>query len=487
MLKTQKILSKFLQLFCLGIILISCSVENEIIHNHNNQDLILFQKQHLKDLLTNEKFINNFTNLKKAKYKTRYVDSDRSSIEEAFNFKIVDSIVKVMSDNNNTYYTIQIRTDNNTDNKLENLVLLETTDTETIGYIVKYNTLVTEDKKEQEIINSGFSEVIPITIQSAESSNRVIVITYTYSLCNGIPYNCGGSVCGFATGIMTIEVPDFDDDATSEGGWSPDGGGGGANTGPGDPNDPTGLGTGCKGCGDLVTSPISAEYEEPLDCNITIQQLQQLFPNSTADTRNKLVEMINDVGDDFGINTKSKVCHFLAQTGAETGGFTTLNVQENLNYITINALKKSFYIFKDSNPNSIDATPYLNNPQGLANLVYCCKFGNGNQASGDGWKYRGRGIIQLTWKGNYDAYESYLNSIGLAWTYNNQNDVETVYQHSIASGMWYFKDKVLDKMEINNTTTSNSVTKKINRHADQSSKVIRENYLNLAKTIINCQ
>ena len=203
-----------------------------------------------------------------------------------------------MSDNKNTYYTILIRTDNNTDNKLENLVLLETTDTETIGYIVKYNTLVTEDKKEQEIINSGFSEVIPITIQSTESSNRVMVITYTYSLCNGVPYNCGGSICGFATGIMTIEVDDPGDMTPYSGGWNTDGGGG-ANTGPGDPNDPTGPGTGCRGCGDIITSPVF-EFEDeggetPCDELKKLTQNPTLpnYPNMTSQDKNIRTAIIN--------------------------------------------------------------------------------------------------------------------------------------------------------------------------------------------------
>ncbi|MCW1147198.1 glycoside hydrolase family 19 protein [Flavobacterium lacisediminis] len=249
------------------------------------------------------------------------------------------------------------------------------------------------------------------------------------------------------------------------------------------------------GSGTVGTDPI---YSDPLcptcpefsdkDCNITVEQLQQLFPNSTADIRNKLAEMINEVANDFGIDTKNEICHFLAQTGAETGGFITLNATEGLNYTSANRLLIVYPSkFSLTDPSLANPNNYLNNPQALANYVYCCKYGNGNEASGDGWRYRGRGIVQLTWKSNYDAYVNFLNNIGLGWSYSNPDIIESDYRHSIVSGMWFFKQNVLDKMEINDATTSNSVTKKVNRYAPKDTKIIRQNYLNSAKNIINCQ
>lgn len=331
----QKLLNIFLLLFCFGVIIVSCSLEDEVIHNHYQKNVIPFQKEHLKDLLTNKRFVNNFTNLKKAKYKTKSNDNNRSSIEEAFNFTIVDSIVKVMSDNKNTYYTILIRTDNNTDNKLENLVLLEATDTETIGYIVKYNTLVTEDKKEQEIINSGFSEVIPITIQSNESSNRVMVITYTYSLCNGVPYNCGGSICGFATGIMTIEVDDPGDMTPNSGGWNTDGGGG-ANTGPGDPNDPTGPGTGCRGCGDIITSPVF-EFED--DEETPCEKIKNLTNASNYKTKFKALTNNYDAATETGFSLVGN--NYVNGTAVGSNSISVSTNSKNMTHVHNN--KPKFY------------------------------------------------------------------------------------------------------------------------------------------------
>ncbi|MGV7108174.1 glycoside hydrolase family 19 protein, partial [Flavobacterium sp. U410] len=266
--------------------------------------------------------------------------------------------------------------------------------------------------------------------------------------------------------------------------------GGGGNTGgtPGDEDYDDGLvdPKTCKGCGGVVTVPVpELEQVEEDDCNTSPEKLLEIFPNASLTIRQTLANYINDYGAAFGIDTKEKLCHFLAQTGAETGGFTTLNATENLNYTTAERLKEIYYIFKDSNPNAIDPTPYLNNPTALANLVYCCQYGNGNEASGDGSLYKGRGIIQLTWKGNYDAYVEYLNSIGYGWSYYQPSNLENIQMHSILSGMWFFKVRVLDKITINSDTTVSKVTSRINPDMVGLNK--RKNYFNQAMETINCQ
>lgn len=103
----------------------------------------------------------------------------------------------------------------------------------------------------------------------------------------------------------------------------------------------------------------------------------------------------------YGITSQLRLAHFLAQISEETGGF--VRFYENLNYTTTARLLQIFpKYFNSSNVNS-----YVGNPQAIANRVYANRLGNGNEASGDGWKYRGRGLMQLTGKSNYQAYKTY--------------------------------------------------------------------------------
>jgi len=98
------------------------------------------------------------------------------------------------------------------------------------------------------------------------------------------------------------------------------------------------------------------------------------------------------------INTLDRICAFLAQTGHESGSFNHLT--ENLNYSTA---KRICAVWPKRFPTEADAAPCVRNPQRLANVVYANRLGNGTASSGDGHRYRGRGIIQLTGRSNYDA------------------------------------------------------------------------------------
>lgn len=129
---------------------------------------------------------------------------------------------------------------------------------------------------------------------------------------------------------------------------------------------------------------------------ITEEQFRELFPRNQ--NCHEWTEAINDILPDFEINTPKRVAAFLAQCGHESGGFSTL--KENLNYSAQglnNTFKKYF-------PTLASAEPYARNPEKIANKVYASRMGNGPESSGDGWKYRGRGPIQLTGKDNYRAF-----------------------------------------------------------------------------------
>jgi putative chitinase len=100
--------------------------------------------------------------------------------------------------------------------------------------------------------------------------------------------------------------------------------------------------------------------------------------------------------EQFDINTTPRLASFLAQTGYESGQFNRLI--ENLNYSTAARLMR---VWPRRFPTAASAQPFVGNPQKLANFVYANRLGNGSAASGDGFKYRGRGIIQLTGRSNY--------------------------------------------------------------------------------------
>jgi len=106
------------------------------------------------------------------------------------------------------------------------------------------------------------------------------------------------------------------------------------------------------------------------------------------------------VAERFEINTRDRMAAFLAQTGHESGGYRFLS--ENLNY-SAEGLTKTFpRYFKTL----AEAQQYARNPAKIANKVYGGRMGNGNEQSGDGFKFRGRGVIQLTGKDNVTAFAS---------------------------------------------------------------------------------
>ena len=103
----------------------------------------------------------------------------------------------------------------------------------------------------------------------------------------------------------------------------------------------------------------------------------------------------------FGMSPE-RAAHFFGQTAHETGGFKAFS--ENLNY----SAKGLLGIFKKYFPTEALAKEYERNPEKIANRVYASRMGNGDEASGDGWKYRGRGALQLTGKANYEAFAKWL-------------------------------------------------------------------------------
>ena len=165
-----------------------------------------------------------------------------------------------------------------------------------------------------------------------------------------------------------------------------------------------------------------------------------------------VIAMIPEVASKFEINTPLRLAHFLAQCGHESGGFKI--TQENLNY----SAKGLNGIFKKYFQTEASAQPYERKPQMIANKVYGGRMGNGLEASGDGWKYHGRGFIQLTGKDNYTAF---TKSIGEDCV-NNPDLVASKY--ALASAAWFFNKNGLHKMADGgaNDATVTSITKRVN-------------------------
>lgn len=144
----------------------------------------------------------------------------------------------------------------------------------------------------------------------------------------------------------------------------------------------------------------------------------------------KVLDELPSVIDTFKINSINKLTHFLAQCAHESGNFKF--VKENLNY-SADGLLKVFpkYFSKDT------AEIAARKPEVIANIVYSNRMGNGDRASGDGWKYIGRGYIQLTGKSNYAAFGKYIGVDLIA----NPELVETKYP--LTSAAWYFEVRKL--------------------------------------------
>lgn len=131
--------------------------------------------------------------------------------------------------------------------------------------------------------------------------------------------------------------------------------------------------------------------------------------------------------------TPVRAAHFFAQTAHETGGFKAFS--ENLNY-SAQGLQG---IFGKYFPGTLEES-YARNPEKIANRVYASRMGNGDEASGDGWKYRGRGALQLTGKANYEAFAKYLGKPEIV---TNPDLVATTY--AFESAMFFFdKNKLWD-------------------------------------------
>ena len=165
-----------------------------------------------------------------------------------------------------------------------------------------------------------------------------------------------------------------------------------------------------------------------------------------------VVAQIPDTATKFELNTPLRLAHFLAQAGHESGGFKAVN--ENLNY----GAKGLLGIFKKYFPTEQKALLYERKPEKIANLVYGGRMGNGPEVSGEGYKFRGRGYIQLTGKDNYKAFDTVVAEN----ITENPDLVATKYP--LMSAAWFFHKNGLHKIADEGATDEvvTKVTKRVN-------------------------
>lgn len=178
--------------------------------------------------------------------------------------------------------------------------------------------------------------------------------------------------------------------------------------------------------------------------NFTKDQLAQLIKDT-----DKWYPVLSELFAKYEINTVNRAAGFIAQCSHESAKFTV--VRENLNY----GAKGLMTTFKKYFPTEAAAKLYERKPEKIANKVYGGRMGNGAESTGDGWKYSGRGLIQLTGKDNYSRFAA---SIGKTL------DETVVYLETTAgaaeSAAWFWKTNGLN--EICDRDDIVAMTKRIN-------------------------
>jgi len=171
-----------------------------------------------------------------------------------------------------------------------------------------------------------------------------------------------------------------------------------------------------------------------------------------------VIDKIPDIQEKFGINTELRLAHFLAQAGHESGGFRVTN--ENLNYSAkgLKGIFGKYFRRPDKTFDEPKVLAYAKKPEKIANLVYGGRMGNGPESSGEGYKFRGRGYIQLTGKQNYTAFDATVEDNIL------ENPDLVANKHALSSAAWFWSKNGLNKVADTGATDAavTMITKRVN-------------------------
>jgi putative chitinase len=163
---------------------------------------------------------------------------------------------------------------------------------------------------------------------------------------------------------------------------------------------------------------------------ITLQQFQSIVGNNP--NAEHWVEALNKVWPDYEINTPHRIAAFMGECCVESGRFTA--VQENLNYTAASLTR----VWPSKFPAGI-AEQYAHNPEKIANRAYGGRMGNGPEETGDGWKFRGRGIIQMT---GHDNYQSFADSLQIS--IDEAASYAETFEGAVQSACWFWETNNLN-------------------------------------------
>ena len=182
---------------------------------------------------------------------------------------------------------------------------------------------------------------------------------------------------------------------------------------------------------------------------LTAEKFAELFPRCSDPEG--WVEAMNEVFPKYEINTPQRIAAFVAQCGHESGGWRVFS--ENLNY-SAKALDAVFgkYFVRAGR----DANEYARQPEKIANVVYANRMDNGDTDSGDGWRYRGRGPIQLTGKANYTAFSEDMD-VGAV---DDPDQVSENKEIALMSAIWFWNKNGLNRYA--DSGDIKTMTKRIN-------------------------
>ncbi|MGN7159372.1 glycoside hydrolase family 19 protein [Sphingomonas sp. SAFR-052] len=170
---------------------------------------------------------------------------------------------------------------------------------------------------------------------------------------------------------------------------------------------------------------------EGVDSMLTIDHLKSIFPRADSNTIATFAEQAPDVLSRYGIDaTPNRLHYFLAQIGHESGGLTV--VEEKLNY----SAERLMQVFPGRFPTLASTAGCANNPKAFACVVYGNRLGNGPPASEDGYRYRGRGYIQITGKNNYRTIGAIIG-VDLVTNPNLAGKLDHVLE--VACGYWKYR------------------------------------------------
>ena len=220
----------------------------------------------------------------------------------------------------------------------------------------------------------------------------------------------------------------------------------------------------------LLTNIFGKKIEESPKMVLTLDKLFEINGKLNKAECEYYIDALNKILPLYEINTPLRICHFLAQVLHESGHLKYKS--ENLNY-SASALQS---VFKKYFKTEVEANAYARKPEKIANKVYANRMGNDDEASGDGYKYRGRGLIQLTGKTNYSDCAKYIGA-------DLVNDPDLICKYpeiSIKAACWFWNKNNLNSFADKDDVLT--ITKRINGGTNGLDD--RKKILGIAKSFI---